>query len=243
MLNEIILAIVQAITEFLPVSSSGHLALLSNIFQKPDIFFFTVLHLASLIAVLIFVRKEIKGLLSFKKQYRRLWVYLIIATIPAALFGFFFKNVVEASFSSFLFLGIAFIFTGFILLLTKLSHVYSRLNMKNSFIIGLFQMFALFPGISRSGMTISAGLFSGIDREKAAKFSFLLFIPLVIGALILESGKAYLNLSIIMAFFVCLILSLVFLNLLLRIVKSGNFWMFGFYCFFIGIISLILYFR
>ncbi len=242
MLLEIFLAILQAATEFLPISSSGHLALFSNLISKPNLFFFTVLHVASLIAVLIFTRKEIFQLLSFKKQYQKLWIYLIIATIPAALFGYFFKPTIEKAFSSFLFLGIAFLFTGTILFFTKFSKTHSKINYKNSLFIGLFQLLALFPGISRSGMTISSGLFSGIGREKATKFSFLLFIPLAVGAFLSEIGEFYISFSLILSFLICLILSLFFLNFLLRIVKKNLFWLFSFYCFIVGIISLILFF-
>ncbi|MDO8516840.1 MAG: undecaprenyl-diphosphate phosphatase [Nanoarchaeota archaeon] len=242
MLNEIIYAVIQSATEFFPVSSSGHLALVSNLISQPNLFLFTVLHIASLFAVLIFTRKEIFELLKFKKETRKMWIYLIIATIPAALFGFFFKNYIESAFSSILFLGIAFIFTGIVLLFTRTSKSFSELNIKNSLFIGLFQVLALFPGISRSGMSISAGLFSGIEKEKAVKFSFLLFIPLALGAFILELGDFYINISIIIAFFICLFLSLLFLNLLTLIIKKNRFWMFSIYCFIIGIISLALYF-
>jgi len=242
MFNEIILAIIQAATEFLPISSSGHLALVSNLISKPDLFFFTALHLASLLAVLIFTRKEIFELLSFKKQYRKLWIFLITATIPAALFGYFFSSLIESSFSSWLIIGIAFLFTSVILYLTKYARQSSRLNWKNSLFIGLMQVLALFPGVSRSGMTISAGLFLGIEREKAAKFSFLLFIPLAIGAFILESGSFYFSLSLAISFIITLLLSLLFLNLLLLIIKKNYFWMFSAYCFLIGILSLTIYF-
>lgn len=242
MLNEILLAIIQAATEWLPISSSGHLALLSNIISEPNLFFFTTLHLASLIAVLIFVRKEIFTLVTFKKEYRKLWLYITIATIPAALFGFFFKETIEKTFSSFLFLGIAFLFTAFVLFLTKFTKIYARLNIKNSFFIGLFQALALFPAISRSGMTISAGLFSGIEREKATRFSFLLFIPLSIAAFLSEIQQLYLSLSLVISFFVCLILSFLFLNLLFVIVKKGKFWLFSIYCFVLAVLSIVLHF-
>ena len=186
MLNEIILAIVQAITEFLPISSSGHLALISNLISSPDLFFFTALHLASLLAVVIFTRSEIKNLITFDRKYRKLWLYLIIATIPAGIVGLLFSDIIEKTLSSFLFLGIAFIFTGIILFLTRVAYPHSNLNWKNSLLTGVFQALAVFPGISRSGMTISSAMISGIDREKAARFSFLLFIPLALGAFILE---------------------------------------------------------
>ena len=249
MLNEIILSIIQAVTEFLPVSSSGHLALYENIFSKPDLFFIIFLHLASLLAVIIFTRKAILHLLTFNKSARKLWLYLIITTIPAALIGFLFKNYIESALSSLLFLGIAFLFTGTILLFTKFTKKKSELNVKNSIIIGLFQAVALFPGVSRSGMTISTALFSGIEKEKAVKFSFLLFIPLAIGAFVLEikdylSNNIEMNIPIItlvISFLVCYVLSLLFLNLLTYIIKKDKFWMFSIYCYIIGIITLILF--
>ncbi|MFH1451738.1 MAG: undecaprenyl-diphosphate phosphatase [archaeon] len=243
MLNEILLALIQAATEFLPISSSGHLALVSNIISQPNLFFFTTLHLASLIAVLIFTRKEIKDLITFKQESKPLWIYIILATIPAALVGYFFNDIIEKAFSSLLFISAAFFFTGIILLLTRLApNTKRKLTIKSSIIIGIFQVLALFPGVSRSGMTISSGFFQGINREKAAKFSFLLFIPLAVGAFILESGKAYFNLSLVISFIVCLLTSLLFLNLLLKIIVKNKFWLFGFYCFLISIVTLLIHF-
>jgi len=242
MLIEILLAIIQSITEFLPISSSGHLALVSSLIDKPDLFFFTVLHFASLLAVLVFTRREIIKLISFEEKYRKLWVFLIIGTIPAALFGYFFKNLIEKSLSSFLFLGFAFIFTGLILFFTKFSTERTKLNWRNSLFIGIMQVFALFPGVSRSGMTISSGLFSGLKKEDAVKFSFLLFIPLALGAMLLELGEFYFSYPLLLSFIITFFLSLIFLNLLYLIVRKDKFWLFSLYCFLIGIISLILSF-
>jgi undecaprenyl-diphosphatase len=232
MAREIFLAVIQAATEFLPVSSSGHLALVSGLISEPDVFFFTVLHLSSLIAVVIFTKEEILHLVRFEAQYGKMWMYVIIATVPAALFGFFFKGIIERSFSSLLFLGTAFIFTGFVLFVTKFARTRSALNAKNSLLIGLCQVLALFPGISRSGITISSALFLGIEKEKAVKFSFLFKI----------NEKPYVSLSLLVSFFVCLILSLFFLNLLFFIVKRGKLWVFSIYCFMIGALSLLLHF-
>ena len=241
MFIEVFLAVIQAATEFLPVSSSGHLALFSNLLSEPDLFFFTALHFASLLAVLIFTRNEIVGLIQFKREYSKIWIYLIIGTIPAALVGYFFKDLIEKSLSSYLFLGIAFIFTGFILLLTKNFSGKERLNSKSALFIGLMQVFALFPGVSRSGMTISAGIFSGVSREKGAKFSFLLFIPLALGAMLIELGDFYFDFTLLVSFIVTFLLSLLFLNLLYIVIKKGYFWVFSFYCFFIGLVSLWLH--
>ncbi len=241
MLYEILMAIVQATTEFLPVSSSGHLALLGSILSEPNLFLITVLHTASLFAILIFTRKEIFDLLSFKKETRSLWIWLIVATLPAFAVGVLFKSHIETALSNLLFLGIAFVFTGIILLSTRSFSGNKKLNWKNSLGIGLMQALALFPGVSRSGMAISGGLFSKLPKEKAIKFSFLLFIPLAVGAMISESGAFDFNYSLLVAFLVCFILSWIFLNFLYGIVKKGYFWVFGFYCFIVGIISLLLY--
>jgi len=241
--NEILLAIMQAVTEFLPISSSGHLALISNLIGEPDLFLITILHFASLLAILVFLRREIFQLLSFEKKYYKLWLYLIIATIPAAIFGFLFKSAIEKSLSSFLVLGIAFLATSLVLFLTKFTKEHSKLNTKNSLFIGLFQVLALFPGVSRSGMTISSGLFAGLKKEQAVKFSFLLFIPLALGAMILELGDFYFSYVLLIAFVICFILSLVFLNILYIIVKNGKFWLFSIYGLIIALIALYLHFK
>ncbi|MBN1354492.1 MAG: undecaprenyl-diphosphate phosphatase [Candidatus Omnitrophica bacterium] len=244
MTEAIILAIIQAATEFLPISSSGHLALVSSLISQPSLFLFTALHLASLVAVIIFTRNEIAQLVRFDKKYRKMWLYLVISTIPAGLCGVLFSDLVEKAFSSNLFIGAAFIFTGFILFLTKFTSVHSGLNGRNALIIGLFQVLGIFPGVSRSGMTISSALFLGIDREKAAKFSFLLFMPVSLGAFLLELGHGfYFNAALLVSFLVCLILSLLFLKLLLAIVKKGQLWFFSFYCVAVGIVCLFLFFK
>ena len=252
MLNEIAMSVIQAVTEFLPISSDGHLALYANLFSEPSLFFITFLHIASLLAVFIFIRKEIKFLLSFRKETYKLWLYIIIATIPGALVGFLAKDLIEKAFSSLLVTGIGFFFTGTIILLTKIKEnkKQTKINSKNSFFMGLMQSLALLPGVSRSGMTISTALFSGIEKEKAVKFSFLLFIPLAIGAFLLEMFDYYKNnipvniplTTLLVAFVICFLLSLLFLNLLTYIIKKDKFWMFSFYCYLVGLITLIIYF-
>ena len=119
MINEIILAIVQSITEFLPISSDGHLALISNILGQPNLFFMTFLHLASLFAVLIFTRKEIAEIFRFNKQSWRLIKYILIGIIPAALVGFFLNDLIKGTLTSYLLIGIFFFFTGIIVFSTK----------------------------------------------------------------------------------------------------------------------------
>lgn len=249
MIIELILAVIQAATEFLPVSSSGHLALFSVLFSEPDLFLVTLLHFASMVAVLIFVRKEIVELLKFDKEASRLWIYIILATIPGALAGYFLKDRIESAFGSVLFLGLAFLFTGTIILLTKIPRQKKILSLKSSIIIGLFQAIALFPGVSRSGLTVSGGLFNGLEKEKAVKFSFLLFIPLSLGALLLElkdfyAGSISLNMpfyTLFISCIVCFALSLVFLNVLMYVIKKGEFWAFSIYCYMLGLFCLALH--
>lgn len=242
MLIEVLLAVVQAATEFLPVSSSGHLALVSNLISFPDLFFFTMLHLASLFAVLVYTRKETWKLISFDKKYKKMWGFLVLATIPAALVGYFFGDFFGAVFESYLVLGVTFFATGLILLSTKDAKTFSKLNWKNSLGVGIAQIFAIFPGISRSGTTISAARFLGVSRDEAFKFSFLMFIPLALGAVILEFGNAYFSWGLLVSFLVCFGLSLFFLSWLRKVVVGGKFWIFGFYCFLISLVSFILYF-
>lgn len=245
MKNEIIYAIIQAATEFLPISSSGHLAIASNIISEPDLFMIVFLHLASLLAVIFFTRRELRKLLKFDKESINYLKFIIIAIIPAAIAGLLFRNLIEMALGSFLFIGFAYMFTGTILLLTRFSFRKSQLNSKNSLFIGLMQVFALFPGVSRSGMTISASLFSGIDKEKAVKFSFIIFIPLVIGATILEINQvpeAINPANLIIPFLICFILSILFLNFLTYIIKKDLFWIFSIYCYILGIICFTLYY-
>lgn len=249
MLNEIIYAVLQAITEFLPISSDGHIALASNLLGSPNLAFITFLHLASLLAVIIFTRKEILEILKFNKQSWKIIFYIFIGIFPAVVAGSFFSDFIEASLNSLLFIGIFFLFTGIILASTKFfKSGKNNVNAKSSLGIGLMQALALLPGISRSGMTISSALWFRIEKEKAVKFSFLMFIPLALGAFAFEFFKHPSMLSSIplstlfISFVICFVLSLLFLNMLNYIVKTEKFWLFSIYCFFIALISFFLYF-
>ncbi len=241
LLSSLLLALIQTATEFLPISSSGHLAIASNIISKPDLFLITALHLASLFAVLIYTRRELRDILTLKTESRKLILFLVVATIPAALAGLLLKPLVEELLTSTVVIGISFLFTGCVLTATRFvrrGDSAEDLNAKNSLMIGLFQVLALLPGISRSGMTISSGMILGVPREKAAKFSFLLFIPLSCGAFVLETGNFYISLPLVVSFVVCMVLSLLFLSVLFRLIRNNRFYLFGIYCFVAGIVTL-----
>ena len=191
----IILGIVQGLTEFLPVSSSGHLVLLQRIFgiSEPTLFFNIMVHVGTLAAVVTVLWRDIWAIL--RKLFQPLTAYLILATIPAVIFGLLFKDTIEGAFESGEFLGFAFLVTTALLTSSELISRRARagnglkkagqMKWLDALVIGLFQAAALVPGVSRSGATISGALFRGIDRDFAARFSFLMSIPVILGALVL----------------------------------------------------------
>ena len=191
-LEAIVLGIVQGLTEFLPVSSSGHLVLLQNIFgiSEPQLFFDTMLHLGTLIAVVIVMRKEIIDL--FKKPFHNLG-YLVIATIPAVIVALLLNDLVEGAFAG-TYLGYGFLFTAIILTLAEMLSKRRRQKRRlvsagSAAAMGIMQAIAILPGVSRSGSTIAGGLASGLDRKKAASFSFLMSIPVILGSVLLQGYK------------------------------------------------------
>lgn len=198
-LESIILGIVQGLTEFLPVSSSGHLVLLQNIFgmSEPQLFFDTMLHLGTLVAVVVVMWKEIIAL--FKRPLNKM-LYLIIATIPAIVFGFLLSDFVESTFSG-VYLGYGFLLTAVILtvseLLSRRKSKKTEVKMGSGIVMGFMQVVAMLPGVSRSGSTIAGGLFCGVDRGKAASFSFLMSIPVILGSVVLQGAKIMADTSLI----------------------------------------------
>lgn len=241
MMKEILFAIIQGLTEFFPISSSGHLALFGNFFSNIDISLFVYLHLASLFAVLIFFREKIKFIFFRERRY---FLYVLLGIIPAGFFGLFFRDFIDKAFSSLFFIGICFFITSIFLFLTKFKFKEKKLNVKNSLLIGLLQILALFPGISRSGITISSARILGLKKDEAFNFSFLMFIPLVIGASFLElfnKSKFFFSFNYLIPFFVCFLTSYFSLVLLNKFLKEGKFWFFGFYCLILGIICIFFY--
>ena len=185
-LEAIVLGIVQGLTEFLPVSSSGHLVLLHNVFgvAEPQIFFDTMLHLGTLVAVVVVMWKEIISL--FKPPFHKMG-YLIIATVPVVIYTLLFNDFVEHVFTG-VFLGYSFLITA--VLLTGAELIASRMQRRRELksgsaaVMGLLQVVGTLPGVSRSGSTIAGGLICGLDRKKAASFSFLMTVPAIIGAVL-----------------------------------------------------------
>ena len=202
----IILSIIQGVTEWFPISSSGHLAIAQNFFGFQNLSYDIFLHLASLFAILFLFKREILKIMSFNKESLDYIILIIIGVIPAGIIGFYFSDFFEIFFYNTNYLGIFFIFSGIVVYSTKFIHENkSNINKLDAFFIGILQVIAIMPGISRSGMTISASLFRGISKNSAIKFSFLMSIPLILGASVLKSKELLLNdisLNILVASFI-----------------------------------------
>lgn len=186
----IFLGLVQGLTEFLPVSSSGHLKIFETIFNANTngLLFDVSVHLATLLAVVVVLRKDIIEIL--KRPFQKLTWLLILATIPAVIAGVFLNDIIDKIFQGG-FLGIAFIITAILLWFADSRKNTKRslewINAKDAGAIGLTQAIAIIPGLSRSGSTIAAGLFMGLKREAAMKFSFLMSIPVILGSGVMEA--------------------------------------------------------
>jgi undecaprenyl-diphosphatase len=251
-LQAIILGIVQGITEWLPISSKSHLILVQHLFGlAPPVIFDLILHIGSLMVVFIVFWKDIKelitGMLHGKKQAWNYALWLIIATIPIALIGYVFQDFVESTLKDLRVLGFGFLFTALILFLSKYPKSKDKsLNWMNSLMIGIAQILALFPGVSRSGTTISTGMIFGVKKQDVARFSFLMFIPAILGATLLEFkniGQIDNIAALCIGTIAAIVSGYLALKLLLNIIKKDRFYWFSIYCLVLGIIVLMLSYR
>ena len=257
-IDAIILGVIQGLTEFLPVSSSGHLEItreLLNTNQLPsdNLLMTSVLHFATALSTILVFRKDIYDLIKglFEKENKTSKSYVIkilIAIVPAGLVGFLLSDEIEFLFSGNMTLvGIMLIITGTLLFLTKILKTKNfKISSVHALIIGLSQAFAVIPGISRSGATICTSLFLGNNKSEAAKFSFLIVIPVIFGAILKDvlSGDIFDNeikISILIIGFISSFLTGVLAcKLMLKIVANNNLIYFSFYCFVLGIISIFI---
>ncbi len=245
LIEAVILSIIQGITEWFPVSSSGHLALMQQFFGFQNLSYDVFLHFAGIFAVLFVFKREVLKLLSFNKVSLKYIGLLILALIPAGLAGFLLSDWIENLFSNMTYLGIFFIVSGLVVYSSKFSiERKSDISNKDAWFIGLLQALAILPGISRSGMTISAGLFKGISKRAAIRFSFLMSIPLILGASVLKTKDlivSNIDISIlIISFIITFLVSLITIKLLIKIIKSDKFYLFGIYNILLGIVVLII---
>lgn len=237
LIQNLVLGLVQGITEFLPISSSGHLNLFQHIFAlTPSLEFDIFLNTATLFSVIFFFRKQLKFFFSHLPQ-------IVLASIPAALVGIFLKDTVDSIFSTIRLLPIFFLINSLILFTTKKSKgESSKISLKQALIIGFSQAFAILPGISRAGTTIATGLALGLAPETAFNFSFCLFIPASLGAILIglkdTNVSTFLNTQYLLAFALTFIVGIFALKLLQKFLKRRQIWYFGIYTL---VLSLILF--
>lgn len=265
----IFLGIIQGLTEFLPISSSGHLVIFQHLIglKNPEMLLDISLHVGTLLAVLIFFRSDIImiinesiGLLGnlFQKQnpttksrpftHAALGLWIVIGSIPTVLIGILFSSSFQKMFGSAFFVGFMLIATGILLGasrfipedFTKKTH----LGVTLSIAIGVAQGIAIIPGISRSGATIVCGLFCGLNRDLAGRFSFLLSIPAIIGATVVKFNLTKLTEIGSIPFFagilVSFLIGLMALKITMNMVRKGNFYYFSPYCILAGIVTFII---
>lgn len=229
-----ILAIIQGITEFLPISSTGHLNLIQYLFKfSPSLSLDILFHTGTLISVIFFFRNQIKYF------FQNSW-YIVFASIPAGIVGILFKDQFENIFSDIKLLPLFFLITSIFLISTKyFKKNNNKLNIKTALIIGIFQALAILPGVSRSGSTIFAGLLMGLSPLEAFNFSFALFIPATLGAIILGLKDINFSTSYLLPLLVTIIIGIFALNLLKKSLQSKNFWQFGIYTFILALALFI----
>ena len=244
--NAIILGIIQGITEWLPISSSGHLAIYQTLTGVgSDIFFDVMLHVASLIVLVLFFWREIvkiAGSLFVEKyfRYRPYLLFLIVGSVPVALVGYFFHDLITSFFSSLIAIGIFLLLNGLILYFLARERGKKKMGMIESFSIGIAQAASILPGISRSGSTISAALRNGIEKEEAFRFSFLLAIPAILGAFVVEYEPGGLNAALVVGMVVTVIVGIITLRLLRNIVLRNRLSIFCYYCWLVGILAIVV---
>ena len=250
-----ILGLVQGLTEFLPVSSSGHLVIFRELLgaEAPqDLVFEITVHVATALATIVIFRKQIidllQGLFKFKYNPQTEFILkLVVSMIPVAIVGFFFKDKVEELFSSLLVVGCALLVTALLLFFSdKAKKTGSQdVTYGQALIMGLGQAFAVIPGLSRSGTTISAGLLSGASRNKVAEFSFLMVLVPILGEAFLDlvSGDAAAStigtLPLAIGFIAAFVSGLFACKAMIALVKKAGLKWFALYCAIVGLIVII----
>ncbi len=249
-LEAVILGIIQGLTEFLPISSSGHLVLFQKLFglEEGNLTFDTMLHLGTLLAVFIIFWDDIVAMI--KQPFSKLSILVVAGTIPTAIIGLALKDFFEQLFASGRTIGVEFIITGLILWWAESRPFgYKKIEditLLDAGLIGVLQGAAIFPAISRSGLTIAGALFRGIERDTAARYSFLLSIPSILGAVVLQAKdiqKQGLGDVQLLPMLVGTIVSAVFgylaIKWMLRLIAGGKLKLFSYYVWFLGLVIVV----
>jgi undecaprenyl-diphosphatase len=247
----LILAVIQGLTEWLPVSSSGHLVITQTVLGlNLPLIFDVMLHVGTLFVVLIVFRKDIVNIIKavvkrdFETDEGKLALFIVVGSVPIAIIGFLFHDVIESLFSNLLAVGVALIITGSVLFFSEKRIGNKKMGIIDSLLVGLAQGAAIIPGISRSGLTVATGLLRKIDKATAFRYSFLLSVPAVIGATAMQSRDIILgNMDMAPLFLgatISMIVGYISLKLLQKIIMNEKFHLFAYYCWTIGI-AIILF--
>jgi undecaprenyl-diphosphatase len=262
LIESIILGIVQGLTEFLPVSSSGHIELGKAIFniqeKEAGLLFTIVLHFATALSTIVVFWKDIisifKGLLKFRwNEEAKFALLVVLSMIPAALVGMFWKDKIDALYDgNVLLVSAMLLVTGVVLYFSdRIKNTTSSINETKAFSLGIIQAIAILPGISRSGSTIASAVLMGISREKAARFSFLMVLPLILGAMAMEfkdyfdmtpsqqESALILDTTVIAGFLAAFVSGYFACKWMIAIVKRSKLTYFSVYCWIVGIIGII----
>jgi undecaprenyl-diphosphatase len=256
-LDAAILGIIQGLTEFLPVSSSGHLELGKAILgdtsvPEESLLFTVVLHFATALSTLVVFRKDVmdifKGLFRFEwNDEAKFSLKIIISMVPAALVGLFFEEQLEVLFGgNIMFVGFMLLITALLLWLAdKAKNTGKSVSYSNSFVIGVSQAIAMLPGISRSGATISTSVLLGNDKTKAARFSFLMVVPLIFGKIVKDLLDGNIAASttetsiLLIGFITAFLAGLVACTWMISLVRKSKLSYFAIYCFVVGLVAII----
>jgi len=268
-LETLFLGLVQGLTEFLPISSSGHLVLFQNMlgFKEPQLLLDCSLHMGTLLAVCLYFRPDLKkmatetwkyaapflkgrfqhGEINLISSHSNLVLWVLVGSVPTGIIGLVFKTPLEKAFGSVSMVGMMLIITGVIVAATRLIpkayETRNRIGLLIALTVGITQGFAIIPGISRSGTTIVCGLLFGLERELAARFSFLLSIPAIIGALAIQLNAESLEkigfVPLLFGFCSAALVGLLALKLLMVMVKKGHLYYFAPYCWAVGLLVII----
>lgn len=256
----IFLAVLQGITEFLPVSSSGHLAVTEHFmgFRSPEIMFEVLVHAGTLVSVIAYFRKDIGAIMGFEtdsmfvRHEHKLLLWILLGSVPTGILGFVLQDAAVKAFDNLAAVGVGFLATAVVLYFTSRIHPekigIETMAWHHAVMIGAMQGVAVMPGVSRAGVTISTALFGGLDRRTAFSFSFLLSIPAVLGATVWEASHltedafSAQELGLYAAAFaVSAVVGYGALHALRRIVESARFSLFAYYCAFMGAATIAAY--
>ncbi|MFH1328785.1 MAG: undecaprenyl-diphosphate phosphatase [Candidatus Bathyarchaeota archaeon] len=250
LIDILILAVVQGLTEWLPVSSSGHLVITQKVLGlNLPLIYSVMLHVGTLIVILTVFRKDVAEIIKalvkreFQTEEGKLALLIAVGSVPIAIIGFVFYDFFESLFDNLLVVGVALLITGCVLFFSERRIGNRKMGILDSLLIGLAQGVAIIPGVSRSGVTIATGLLRKIGKATAFRYSFLLSVPAVIGATLMESRELVTGNIDVVPLFLGAIISMIVgyasLKLLQKIVMSEKFHLFAYYCWIVGIVIIL----